>query len=389
MSKKLIEKLRKDRDDYTTTIERLAKQLEDGEELSDGDTKTLADCRREAAELNSRIGELQEQETARLKAVMRDAEFDALQRAAVEHADGRVRTQDRPKSLGERFTDSDQYKRFVAAGGRGESGAFNVDFALIKSVDASDVQVAPIHRAADAALPDYPTPLLDACGFEPVTSNTIDWVEWPYAAPLAGVVAEAATKPEATYPPTVRTSTLDKLAHRIPITDEFLEDNARMKAIIEGALVAGVRLKAEAMAAAAIAAATIPAVDHTTLLKAIRVGVAKVQMIGFRPNAVIVNPMDYAEIDIDLLEATLSGARRESPVWGLTVVPAPAVAEGTAYVGDLKSGVTTYARSAATIDMATQNQDDWEKNIIQLRAEQRVLTVVTRAQALAKATVTV
>lgn len=389
MSKKLIEKLRKDRDDYTATIERLAAQLEEGTELSEGDTKTLADCRREAAALNSRIGELQEAETARLQAVMRDAEFDALQKAAAEHASGRAYTQDRPKTLGQRFVESEQFARVVAAGGRVDSGAFNVDFSLIKSTDANDVQIAPIHRAADAALPDYPTPLLDACGFEPVTSTTIDWVEWPVAPPLAGIVAEGAMKPEATYEPVVRTGALDKAAHRIPLTDEFLADNARMKAIVEGALVAGVRLKAEALAAAKIAAATIPAVTHDTLLKAIRVGVAKVQTLGFRPNAVIVNPMDYAEIDIDLLEATLSGARRESPVWGLVVVPAPAVAEGTAYVGDLKSGVTTYARSAATIDMATQNKDDWEKNIIQLRAEQRVLTVVTRAAALAKATATV
>jgi HK97 family phage major capsid protein len=387
VSKKLIEKLRKDRDDYTATIERYAKRLEDGEELPEGDAKTLADCRAEAAALNDRIGELQAQETARLQAVMRDAEFDALQRAAAEHATGSAYTRDRPKSIGERFTSSEQFARFVAAGARGESGAFDVGFALIKSTDANAKQIAPVSRASDAPLPQYTTPLLDACGFETVSSTNIEWIEWPIALPLAGVVPEGTAKPEAVYAPVVKAGSLEKLAHRIPITDEFLQDNARMESIIGGALINGVKAKAEALAAAAIAGATLPTAEHETLLKAIRVGIATVQAVGFRPNAVVVNPMDYAEIDIELLAATMSGARRESPVWGLTVIPAPIVPAGTAYAGDLVSGVTTFARSTATLDMATQNADDWEKNIIQLRAEQRVKTVVVQPKALVKVSV--
>lgn len=386
MSKNLIQKLREERDDYIGTVEAFAKRLEDGEELAEGDSKSLADARRFAGELDDRIKELQEQETARLQASMRDAEFDALQSQAAEFASGRARTSDRAPSIGELFTGSDVYKRFADGGGKGNSGAFTVGFALIKSTDGTGTQIAPISRASDAPLPAYTTPLLDACGFETVSSNSIDWVEWPITLPLAGIVPEGTQKPEAVYAPKVQSGTLDKLAHRIPITDEFLQDNARMRSIVEGALVNGVKAKAEALAAAVIAAETLPTAEHDTLLKAIRVGVGKVQAIGFRPNAVVVNPMDYAEIDIELLAATMSGARRESPVWGLTVVPAPVVAAGTAYVGDLMSGVTTFARSEATLDMATQNADDWEKNIIQLRAEQRVKTVVVRPEALVKVT---
>lgn len=387
MSKKLIEKLRKDRDDYTATIERYAKRLEDGEELAEGDAKTLADCRAEAAALNERIGELQAAETARLQAVMRDSEFDALQRAAAEHATGSAYTRDRPKSLGERFTASPEFAAYVASGASGQSAAFRVDFALVKSTDANDKQIAPISRASDAAMPEYTTPLLDVCGFETVSSNTIEWIEWPLALPLAGVVAEGTVKPEATYEPVVKSGALDKLAHRIPITTEFLQDNARMESIIGGALVNGVKAKAETLVASTIAAATIPTATGPTLLKGIRVAIATVQLVGFRPNAVALNPMDYADIDIELLAATLAGARRDSPVWGLTVVPAASVTAGTAWVGDFKAGVTTYARSEAVLDMATQNKDDWEKNIIQLRAEQRIKTVVSRPAALVEVTV--
>lgn len=389
MSKQLIKKLREERDGYVATVEAFAKRLEAGEELAEGDTKTLSDARRLAAETDGRVQELQEQETARLKASMRDAEFDALAQQAVEFATGgRVRTEDRAPSLGEQFTSSDVFKRFAEAGGKGSSGSFNVGFSLIKSVDAAGAQVAPVSRASDAALPQYLTPLLDACGFETVSSNQIEWVEWPVEIPLAGVVAEGETKPEAAYQPTVRSGTLDKLAHRIPVTDEFLTDNARMESIVGGALVNGVKAKAEAAAAAAIAAATLPTASHDTLLKALRVGVATVQSVGFRPNAIVLNPLDYANIDIELLDSTLNGARRDSPVWGMVVVPAPVVAEGSAYVGDFTSAVTTFARNTATLDMATQNASDWEKNIIQLRAEQRIKTVVVRPEALVKVSAT-
>lgn len=388
MSKKLIAKLRKDRDEYIRTAEELAARLEEGEELSDTEGQTLADCRREAGTLNERIGELQEQETARLRAGMRDAEFDQLVEQAAAGAEGRAHTKDRPKSVGQRFLESDAYRVGKASKGRG-GGDFTVEFALISSIDGGGKQVAPIYRAADAALPTRSTPLLDACGYETVSANAFDWIEWPLTAPLAGVVAEGAAKPEATYAPAVKNGTLEKLAHRIPITDEFLEDNARMEGIVSGALMDGVRDKAEAQAAAVIAAATLPTAEHENLLKAVRMGIAQVQMSGFRPGTVVLNPMDYGEIDIELLTSTLNGARRESPVWGLTVVPASAVAAGTAYVGDFTAGVTVFARSEVQLSMTDSNADDWTKNIIQLRAEQRVKTVVTRPEAVVKVTAAV
>jgi Phage capsid family len=383
MSLKLIEKLRKDRDDYAATIEGFAARLEAGEELSEGDAKSLADCRTAAAELNDRIGELQEQETARLKNAMRDAEFDEMQSQAKEHATGRARTEDRPKSLGEQWVESPQFQSYLDRRS-GSSDALAVQFNLISSKDAGGKPFAGVIKTAEAPMPDRSTPLLDAAMPIQVDRNDYFWEEWPVTVPSAGDVAEGAPKPEATIVPVTKNGQLGKAAHWITVTEEALEDNTGLRSRIDTELVDGVRQRAEEKAIAALVGATLPTAEGETLMKAIRVGIAKVQMAGFGGGqmSVALNPLDYADIDIELLALTLQGARANSPLWGLSIVPAGAVAAGTAYVGDIYRGMRKYFRSEAKVKMSDSHAALFLENKFVILAEQRLSVHVVRPDAI-------
>lgn len=391
MSKALIEKLRGNRTEFIRTAETFITRMEAGETLTPTETANLTEAQNTAAEFDTRIAELITIETARMDAARRDTEFDnaaALTSEVVGRPTASTLVAEQTKTLGDLFVESEVFKEF-AERKTGTSALFTaaVQFARINSTDVNGRPLAGVHRASDAMHPQHSTPLLDACGFEPVSSGAFDYISWPAVSPAAGVVAEGAAKPEAVYAPVVMVGVLEKMAHHIPITSEFLEDAPRMKAIVDNALVNGVRDKAEAQAGAALVAAATTTAEGGTLLKAIRVGIALGQNNGFRADTVVVNPLDYADIDIELLERTLNGARRESPVWGLNVVAAGAVPAGTAYTGPFGQAMTVYAKSGVTVKMTDSHAAEFINNTLRVLAEQRVLTVVTRPEAIKKCVV--
>ena len=130
-----------------------------------------------------------------------------------------------------------------------------------------------------------------------VSSGVVDWVEVG-ADPVAAVVAEGAAKPEATFTMTPKTAALDTIAHWVQITRQALDDAPYIRSLIEGKLRRGLLAKAEADMAAAIVAATLPTATGADLSTAIRVGIGTVQGAGYNPNAVVLNPADYAALDV-------------------------------------------------------------------------------------------
>jgi hypothetical protein len=385
VSKKLIEKLRKDRDEYKATAETLLAKMETGDELSEGERSTLADARAEAIKLDERITDISQWESQRLDQARRESDLDGKYREVREQVP--TGQPEKSTTLGEQVTRSSEWGTYLQAPS-GNSALMKSEYALVSTVDANTKYLPGVYRARESAVPTRRTPLLDVLGYEPVSTNSIDWVEWPLLPPVpAAPTAEGAAKPEATYAPLLRAGTLDKVAQHIPVTRETLEDVPRAQAIISGALMDGVKMKVEALAGAALVAATLPAVSDDTLLKAIRVGVATVQTVGFQPTTCVINPLDYGQIDIELLGLTLAGARRDSPVWGLNIVPAPVVPAGTAYVGDFTAGMTLFDRQVVGIHMTDSHAAEFVSNILRILAEVRMKAIVIRPEAIVECTV--
>lgn len=114
MSRKLREKLERERSEYWDTAETLLKKQEQGEELADGELTTLAEAQKAAAGLTPRIEELMTYEESRLAAARRDAEMRGLYESVKEPAAPR---EPELTSLGTQFTASSQFADFKERGG--------------------------------------------------------------------------------------------------------------------------------------------------------------------------------------------------------------------------------------------------------------------------------
>ena len=239
------------------------------------------------------------------------------------------------------------------------------------------------------------TPLLDVLGKVSTSANVVEWFTWPNSFPLAPVVPEGGVKPEANFAPTPHTESLETYAHYKPLSRQALSDIPQIRSIVEGALKGGLYAALEQGAAGVLAADTsmagipTPADVDGGMLAGIRMGIGTVQAAGYaQPNAVLLNPADFAELDMSVMAATVNGPVRNGSVWGIRAIAVGAIPVGTAYVGDLATAVTLFSRSTAAVYLTDSHADYFVKNLLVILAELRALVAITEPQAVVRISAT-
>ena len=203
----------------------------------------------------------------------------------------------------------------------------------------------------------------------------------------AAKVAEKAAKPSAEFGPTVTSTTLDTIAVYTQLTRQLMEDEAAARSAIDDLMRYDVLRAEEAEATAVLAAATatIPDATDAALLDAIRIGIGTVQAAGYNPNAVLLNPADWATMDLSVMAGTPGGPSINNSFWGLTPIPSTAQPVGTAVVGDFRPALTHYTRSQVALYVTDSHADTFLSNVFTLLAERRSKTVLVRPTALCEA----
>jgi HK97 family phage major capsid protein len=121
----------------------------------------------------------------------------------------------------------------------------------------------------------------------------------------------------------------------------------------------------------------------------IRRAAAKVEAKGYRNSAIILNPVDYAELELEL--GTAGGEYRGNfrpvnatprTIWGIPVASVAAAPEGLAVVGDLRQA-WLWMREDIEVTITETNSDDFSKNLFTARAEMRAAFGVQSPLALA------
>jgi HK97 family phage major capsid protein len=69
---------------------------------------------------------------------------------------------------------------------------------------------------------------------------------------------------------------------------------------------------------------------------------------------------------------------KHDSIWGLPVAITPAITLNTALVGAFKLGSQYFQREGMTIEMTNSDQDDFIKNKMTIRAEERLALAVYR-----------
>ena len=215
------------------------------------------------------------------------------------------------------------------------------------------------------------------------------------------VVDEGAAKPQVSFadPPPV-TVALDKLAAIIKETDEYIDDAPFLASAINGRLLNYLRLREEAYLLAKLKAASITAdttswANSATASEIADLIFSKIQAVqsacGFAADAIVMHPKTWEILRLGKLTngQYIGGGYfadgQGKQLWGVPVycstfaaAPVSGSAAGEIFVGAFKACGSVVSKGGTTVEATNTNTDDFEKNRMTIRAEERLALAVRR-----------
>ncbi|MCA1784172.1 MAG: phage major capsid protein [Dermatophilaceae bacterium] len=390
MSNTVVDRLREERDEARAAAVALAES-----EKFNPEDETYVALKTRAESLDSRIGELATLLEARKSSDALDGRLSKVESRRQERSGWSVTSEPAP-SLGDTFIRSDAFSEYSGSPrGRMPKVELNMQTRALPT-GLSDIYGAGLlttpTTTRDIQPPPFPTPLLDAVNRIQVSTNSVDLVLWEKVAGGAAVVAEKADKPSVEFAPVVTSDSLDNIAAYTQLTRQMIEDAPAVRDKVNGQLVREILRAEEAAVAAALGAAVLPTYAGSVaagddLLSSIRAGVGEVQSAGYAPNAILLNPADWAALDNVVMSSTLNGPAIRQNFWGLTPIPVVGQAAGTAIVGDVYTAVENYYRSEIALYITDSHASTFLANVFTLLAERRSLAAVVQPNALVEVSV--
>lgn len=234
----------------------------------------------------------------------------------------------------------------------------------------------------------------------PVNTSSIEYAVQTTRTNNAAPVAESATKPYSDYVWSTATAVVQVIAHLAKITLQAMEDAPRLVAEIDAEMRYGLGLVEEAQilfgtgvspqldgivpqATAWALPAGYAGDANATEIDVIRYAMLQISNANLQADGIVINDTDWARIETlkDTTGRYLIGNPQGTTaprLWALPVVSTPAMAEGDFLVGAFAQSAVIYDRMGVTVQISTENADDFEKNRATMRAEERIAVAVKR-----------
>ncbi|MGL4443245.1 MAG: phage major capsid protein [Alsobacter sp.] len=308
------------------------------------------------------------------------------------------------KSPGRQVIESEAFKELQKRGS-GRTGKLELKAAITNTgttVGSQTLQVLTPRQRVNGLIvqPEQPLMIRDLLPVGTTTSNSIEFIREATYTNAAAPVAENTTKAESAMTFSLDTAPVRTIAHWIPASRQVLADAPQLMSHIDNRLRYGLKLKEEQQLllgdgtgqnleglipqATAYSATGIPATP--TDVDAIRWAKLQVRKAFYPATAVVLNPEDWAQIELlkDLNDQYLfsmfqSGA--EPRLWGLRVVESDSMPQGEFMVGAFSLAAELWDREQASVEVSTENSDNFVKNMVTILAEERLALTVYRPEA--------
>ena len=333
------------------------------------------------------------------------------------------------KTLGEMFTDSEEFKNLQKSGG----GTMNVPW-QIEGVDLGSMWGGLGRKDVYTTLPTGPStapgfggttrePLLelprrtqrvrDLFPARGTNSNLIEFYRITGFTNNASVVPERsgaafALKPQSGFAFELTQSPIRTIAHWEVAHRNVLSDEPDLQGIINTELLYGLRLHEDwqilngsgtgvdllgILNTPGVQSRARTAVAGDTNIDAIRRAITLIELALYEATGVVVHPINWETMELTKAAGTgaymLAGsvaAGAERRVWQLPVVSSPAMTANTALVGAFGLAAQLYDRQQGAIRIAEEHADLFLRNAVVILAEERVGLVVRRPESFCKVT---
>jgi HK97 family phage major capsid protein len=290
------------------------------------------------------------------------------------------------------------------ASSHGRRAAFGIDVkATITTGSTSGGPLGtPTYRDGVNAMPRRRMQVRDLLPVVRISSGAVEYPKQTTRTNNAAMVAEGATKPESALGWTMETVTPRVIAHWVPASRQILEDAPQLRDTIDTELLYGLALKEEEQLltgdgagenldglitnATAYAAPIDPAGTETGI-DIIALGILQSALADEPADGIIMHPSDWMRLRLlkDADGKYLLGdpaAQVEPRLFGLPVVTTQAMTIDKFLVGNFARAATLYDRWIPRVEVATEHQDFFTRNMVAILAEERIALAPKNAAAL-------
>lgn len=315
------------------------------------------------------------------------------------------------KSVGQYVIDSEEVKSILQENGAW-TGRARIELKNITSAVAgtSGTGLVVADRVAGiVALPQRKLVVRDLLMPGNTSSNAIDYVKETGFTNNAAEVAEnpGVAKPKSNITFDLVNLPVRTIAHFVLASVQVLADAPMLSSYINGRLIyglklrednqllngdgTGVNLKGLMAQATGYAQPSGVKVENATMIDTLRLAMLQATLAEYPATGHVLNPTDWASIE--LTKDAQSRYVFANPVglasptlWGLPVAESLSMAAGNFLTGALQYAAQVFDREEAAVAISTEDSDNFQKNMVTIRAEERLALAVYRPEALIKGT---
>jgi HK97 family phage major capsid protein len=304
-------------------------------------------------------------------------------------------------SMGKQFTNSDGYKSFANGG----SNKVRIEVQNNTST-GSDATVAPDRKHGVVAGGFTPLNIEDLFTSIPTSSNAIEYTRELSWTNNAAEVAEAGTRAESDITFELRNMPVSSVGHFTKISKELAADSPALAAYINTRMIHGVNSRVQAQLIAGngttpnlsglLDAGNFTAHGYADAalgsslkkLALIRKMIADAYNNGFPATAIVLNPTDCAQIDIDLFQTAGGHARFGvssaglPTLFGLPVFESAAMTADQVSVGNFMMGATLHNRQGVIVELSDSDGSNFTQGLVTIKAERRLALTVEQPLAI-------
>ena len=306
------------------------------------------------------------------------------------------------KSVGAQFSDTAGFKGLADAG-RGTArmrlkAVTNITSATTGTGGVGDA-IQPQRLPGIISAPDRPFTIRDLIMPGRTGSNAIEYVKETGFQNMAAPVAEGGPKPQSDLSFDLVTTTVKTIAHWFRASKQVLADIPLLQSYIDGRAIYGLKYVEEnqILAGDGTGQNLLGLIPQATpfnealrksgdnKIDVLRRALLQVRIAEYRASAIALNPVDWADMELAKdstgsyiwVNVQEGGQPR---MWRLPVVDSNAIPEGRFLVGAFDIAAQVFDREDAAVEVSTEDADNFTKNMVTIRAEERLALAVYRPQ---------
>lgn len=235
----------------------------------------------------------------------------------------------------------------------------------------------------------------------PTTEGSIEYIRQTGFTNAAAPVTEGELKPETTMTFDLVTTTPSTIAHWTQASKQVLADVSRLQSFLDSQMRYGVQLVEDAqllfgsgtglnlsgLATEATAFSAPARISLTTQADFIGAAIAQLRGIDHEPDGVVMHPNDWQRI---LQEKGSDGhyivpggpfSTAEPMLFQKPIALTTAMEQDSFLVGQFAVGAEIFEREETTVEISTEDRDNFIRNLVTVRAEERIILATYQPEA--------